>query len=103
MYRSITPFGVISKTLLATVCANSWSCVVNNTEPLKFFNELLNAVIDSNSKMPSDLTPGLVKRVHKLYEELGREDVQAVQDWEKAERETRKDEAKAEHKPDKKD
>jgi H+-transporting ATPase len=53
--------------------------------------------------MPSDLTPGLVKRVHKLYEELGREDVQAVQDWEKAERETRKDEAKAEPKPDKKD
>jgi H+-transporting ATPase len=58
---------------------------------------------ESKSKMPSDLTPGLVKRVHKLYEELGREDVQAVQDWEKAERETRKDEAKAEHKPDKKD
>jgi len=27
------------------------------------------------------LTPGLVKRVHKLYEELGREDIQAVQDW----------------------
>jgi H+-transporting ATPase len=58
---------------------------------------------EAKSKTPSDLTPGLVKRVHKLYEELGREDVQAVQDWEKAERETRKDEAKAEHKPDKKD
>jgi H+-transporting ATPase len=58
---------------------------------------------EAKSKTPSDLMPGLVKRVHKLYEELGREDVQAVQDWEKAERETRKDEAKAEHKPDKKD
>jgi H+-transporting ATPase len=58
---------------------------------------------EAKSKTPSDLTPGLVNRVHKLYEELGREDVQAVQDWEKAERETRKDEAKAEHKPDKKD
>jgi H+-transporting ATPase len=58
---------------------------------------------EAKSKTPSDLTPGLVKRVHKLYEELGREDVQAVQDWEKAERETRKDEAKAEPKPDKKD
>jgi H+-transporting ATPase len=59
---------------------------------------------EAKSKTPSDLTPGLVKRVHKLYEELGREDVQAVQDWEKAERETRKDEAKVdEPKPDKKD
>jgi H+-transporting ATPase len=53
---------------------------------------------EAKSKTPSDLTPGLVKRVHKLYEELGREDVQAVQDWEKAERETRKDEAKDEAK-----
>ena len=42
------------------------------------------------------LTPQLVKRVHELYEELGREDVRAVEDWEKAERENRKDEAKAE-------
>jgi H+-transporting ATPase len=42
-------------------------------------------------KAPSDVTPQLVKRVHELYEELGREDVQAVQDWEKAKRETRKD------------
>jgi H+-transporting ATPase len=58
---------------------------------------------EAKSKTPSDLTPELVKRVHKLYEELGREDVKAVQDWEKAERETRKDEAKAEHKPNKKD
>ena len=30
------------------------------------------------------MTPQIVKRVHELYEELGREDVQAVQDWEKA-------------------
>jgi H+-transporting ATPase len=51
-----------------------------------------NAEAEAKSKTPSDLTPELVKRVHKLYEELGREDVKAVQDWEKAERETRKDE-----------
>jgi H+-transporting ATPase len=37
------------------------------------------------------LTPQIVKRVHELYEELGREDVRAVQDWEQAEREGRKD------------
>ena len=29
--------------------------------------------------------------VHQLYEELGREDVRAVQDWEKAERKIRED------------
>jgi H+-transporting ATPase len=39
----------------------------------------------------------MVERVHELYEELGREDVLAVQKWEKAERkkakgEIRKDE-----------
>ena len=39
------------------------------------------------AKTPSDVTPQLVKRVHELYEELGREDVRAVQDWEKAQRE----------------
>ena len=47
---------------------------------------------EAKAKTPSDLTPQIVKRVHELYEELGREDVRAVQDWEKAERENRKDE-----------
>lgn len=31
-----------------------------------------------------DATPQLVKRVHPLYEDLGREDVQAAQKWDKA-------------------
>jgi len=31
-----------------------------------------------------DATPALVERVHELYEQLGREDVRAVQDWDKA-------------------
>jgi hypothetical protein len=56
---------------------------------------------DAKAKTPPDLTPQIVKRVHELYEELGREDVRAVQDWEKAERETRKAEVKAEPKPNK--
>jgi H+-transporting ATPase len=43
---------------------------------------------EADDKTPSDLTPQLVKRVHELYEELGREEVRAVQDWEKAERGT---------------
>ncbi|MGD0585944.1 MAG: DUF2934 domain-containing protein [Oryzomonas sp.] len=45
----------------------------------------------SEPKTPTDLTPGMIKRVHELYEELGRQDLQAVEDLEKAERENRKD------------
>lgn len=41
----------------------------------------------------------IVKRVHELYEELGREDVSAVQDWEKAPRENRKVDEKDKSKP----
>ncbi|WP_216840652.1 plasma-membrane proton-efflux P-type ATPase [Dyella sp. S184] len=43
-------------------------------------------------KLP-EVTPQLVKRVHALYEELGREDVQAVQETEKVHAAPRKDEA----------
>ena len=46
---------------------------------------------EAKSKAPSDLTPQLIKRVHQLYEDLGRKDVQAVEEFEKAERENRKD------------
>jgi H+-transporting ATPase len=37
-----------------------------------------------DAKPTADLTPALVDRVHRLYEELGREDVQAVEELEKA-------------------
>jgi H+-transporting ATPase len=47
---------------------------------------------EAKAKTPSDLTPGIVKRVHELYEELGRKDLQAVEDLENAAREIRKDE-----------
>jgi len=53
----------------------------------------------AKTKTPSDLTPQLIKRVHELYEELGREEVRAVLAWEKAEGEIPKDETKAEAKP----
>lgn len=46
----------------------------------------------AKTETPSDPTQQLVKRVHQLYEELGREDVQAVQDWEAAERKLPKEE-----------
>jgi H+-transporting ATPase len=39
---------------------------------------------DAAKPAPDAAKPELVDRVHELYEELGREDVQAVQEWEKA-------------------
>jgi H+-transporting ATPase len=41
------------------------------------------------AKAPSDLTPKLVERVHALYEELGRQDVIAVQELERAQKEAK--------------
>ena len=39
---------------------------------------------DDKENTQSDVTPRLVKRVHELYEQLGREDVHAVEKWEKS-------------------
>ena len=50
--------------------------------------------LEAKAKTPSELTPQIIKRVHELYEELGRKAVRAVQEWE-----IRKDETKAEPKP----
>jgi hypothetical protein len=41
---------------------------------------------DIESKAPSDLTPKLVERVHAMYEELGRQDVLAVQEFEQVQK-----------------
>jgi H+-transporting ATPase len=54
---------------------------------------------EDKAKTPSDLTPQIAKRAYELYQERSRKDGPAVQDWEKAEREIRKDEVKAESKP----
>ena len=54
---------------------------------------------DANSKTPSDLTPQIATRAYELYEQQGRRDGQSVQNWVKAEREIRKDQAKAEPNP----
>jgi H+-transporting ATPase len=49
---------------------------------------------EEKGKPQPDVSPQLVKRVHELYEQLGREDVQTVQDWEKAEPELQSNESK---------
>lgn len=38
---------------------------------------------EANTKIPSTVTPEIVKRVHEFYEDLGRKDVRAVMDMEK--------------------
>ena len=46
---------------------------------------------EAKVKILFDLTPQIGKRAYELYEEQGRKDGRAVQDWEKAEREIRKE------------
>lgn len=42
--------------------------------------------LETGATAPANLTPALVDRVHKLYEELGRQEVRAVEEMEKAAR-----------------
>lgn len=46
------------------------------------------AVLEAKTNIPTELTLQIVDRVHQLYEELGREQVQAVLEWEEAQQET---------------
>ncbi len=52
-----------------------------------------------DAKTPTDLTPQIATRAYELYEQQGRQDGESVQNWDKAEREVREDQAKAEAKP----
>jgi hypothetical protein len=45
------------------------------------------------AKKPVDRTPQIAKRAHALYEQRGRREGRAVQDWLEAEREIGKDES----------
>ena len=49
-------------------------------------------VLNAVATKPVDVTPQIAKRAYELYEKRGRQDGRAVQDWEQAEREVRKDE-----------
>jgi magnesium-transporting ATPase (P-type) len=49
-------------------------------------------VLDTVAKKPVDVTPQIAKRAYELYEQRGRQDGRAVQEWGQAEREIRKDE-----------
>jgi hypothetical protein len=45
------------------------------------------------AKKPIDVTTQIAKRAYELYEQRGRQDGRAVEDWKQAEREIRKDES----------
>jgi H+-transporting ATPase len=47
----------------------------------------------SLARVPVDLTPQIATRAYELYQQRGRSDGKANQDWLEAERETRKDQA----------
>jgi magnesium-transporting ATPase (P-type) len=49
-------------------------------------------VLNAVAKKPVDLTPRIAKRAYDLYEQRGRQDGRAVQDWEQAEQEIRENE-----------
>ena len=60
---------------------------VNDAAKVAMIKSLIpNAV----AKKPTDLTPQIAKRAYELYEERGHQDGRAVQDWEQAEQEIRK-------------
>jgi magnesium-transporting ATPase (P-type) len=44
------------------------------------------------TKNPADVTPQIARRAYELYEQRGRQDGRAIEDWAQAEREIRKDE-----------
>jgi H+-transporting ATPase len=56
----------------------------------------------TEGNIQADLTPRITRRAYELYEQRGRQDGRAVQDWNQAEREIRENEAKAGMKPENK-
>jgi len=49
-------------------------------------------VLSAGVKMPVDMTPQIANRAYALYEQRGRQDGRAAEDWAQAEREIRQDE-----------
>jgi H+-transporting ATPase len=47
----------------------------------------------AKAKAPSDMTPQIARRAYELYEQSGRQDGHATQDWAQAEQEIRKDDS----------
>jgi hypothetical protein len=66
------------------------SClVVNDAVKVAMIKRL---ILHAVAKKPLDVTPQIARRAYELYEQRGRQDGRAIQDWGQAEREIRKHE-----------
>jgi HlyD family secretion protein len=54
---------------------------------------------EGQAKTPSDSTPQIAKRAYEIHEERGQQSNPAIQDWEQAEKEIRRDQTKGEPAP----
>jgi H+-transporting ATPase len=70
----------------ATAKPKAGAAAEPETEPTAKPKPAAAAEAEPKPEKPPDVTPQLVKRVHEMYEKLGREEVLAVEDWEKADR-----------------
>jgi hypothetical protein len=57
------------------------------------------AQLDGQAKTPSDSAPQIAKRAYEIHEERGQQSDPAVQDWEQAEKEIRRDQTKGSLRP----
>jgi H+-transporting ATPase len=74
---------------IRTDLAKAGSATKDQVEPIPSVKiaskpEKIEPKTEGQAKTAPDVPPQLVKRVHELYEKLGREDVAAVEDWERA-------------------
>ena len=65
---------------------------MNKSEPQREPKAESQPEAKANANIPPDSTPEVSERAYELYEERGRKDGRAVQDWEQAKQEIRKDE-----------
>jgi magnesium-transporting ATPase (P-type) len=81
------------QTLAIFVYAMVSCLVVNDTVKVVMIKWRVPAAV---AKRPLDMTPRIAERAYELYEQRGRRDGQAAQDWAQAEHEIRKDESNQE-------
>jgi F-type H+-transporting ATPase subunit b len=77
----------------------AWSIADYLTSLEKGIDDLLKEKDKSKAKTSSDLTPQIAKRAYELYEQQGRKNDSAIQNWSQAEQEIKNPKVKVEPKP----
>src|ERR1022692_1346298 len=72
---------------------------MNNPEAQPEAKAVSQTQSEAKAKTPPDLTPQIAKRAYEIHEERGHRSDPAVQDWEQAQKDIQRDQAKAESKP----